>query len=262
MQTEKTGSAVTSYIREPSGNLVYQKLSSGQTFYYYFDGLGSVIGQMDSGGNQRAKYTYDPFGAHASETGVNGAAPANPWRWMGGYLDASTGLYHFGERYYDQTRGSFLQIDPIDGGSASRYGYCSGDPLNCSDLTGTFGIRQGLANLKKFANKVPWGAVLSVGAAGASILFAGSGLVSAIAIGLSAVSAYQDCFGPEGWEFNTACKLSLASLGVSVATGGLSKMTVLTAKMGKDLTNGAIAGLEVSGAGAGSWCSARITKCS
>jgi RHS repeat-associated protein len=142
LQVEKTGSATTTYVREPGGTLISQKLSSGQSFYYYFDGLGSVVGLVDGSGNQRAKYSYDPFGAHATETGVNGAAPGNPWRWMGGYLDASTGLYHFGERYYDPARGSFLQVDPIAGGSASRYGYCSGDPINCSDLSGLFGWRK------------------------------------------------------------------------------------------------------------------------
>ncbi|HEU4868875.1 MAG TPA: RHS repeat-associated core domain-containing protein, partial [Actinomycetota bacterium] len=136
VQTETTGSALTSYVREPSGNLVYQKLSSGQTFYYYFDGLGSVIGQMDSGGNQRAKYTYDPFGAHATETGINGTAPANPWRWMGGYLDSSTGLYHFGERYYHPAFARFLQVDPIRGGCANSYSYVYGDPINAQDLSG------------------------------------------------------------------------------------------------------------------------------
>jgi RHS repeat-associated protein len=136
VQTEKTGGAVTSYVREPTGDLVYQKFSTGQTFYYYFDGLGSVIGQMDSGGNQRAKYTYDPFGANATETGVNGTAPANPWRWMGGYLDAPTGLYHFGERYYHPVVARFLQVDPIRGGCANSYTYVFGDPINAQDDSG------------------------------------------------------------------------------------------------------------------------------
>jgi RHS repeat-associated protein len=90
-------------------------MASGHSFYYYFDGLGSVIGLMDGAGNQRASYSYDPFGAHATATAVNGALPANPWRWMGSYLDASTGLYHFGERYYVPARGRFLQPGSGDG---------------------------------------------------------------------------------------------------------------------------------------------------
>jgi RHS repeat-associated protein len=82
-----------------------------------------VIGLIDRGGAQRVKYSYDPFGAHATATGVNGALPANPWRWMDGYLDGSTGLYHFGERYYDPARGRFLQVDPVMGGSCNAYDY-------------------------------------------------------------------------------------------------------------------------------------------
>ncbi|MEX2553495.1 MAG: RHS repeat-associated core domain-containing protein, partial [Actinomycetota bacterium] len=138
VQVERTGSATTIYVREPGGTLIDEKFSTGESFYYYFDGLGSVIGLVDAGGNQRAKYTYDPFGAHATATAVNGALPSNPWRWVGGYLDATTGLYHFGERYYDPAVGRFLQTDPIMGGSCNAYVYACGDPINGTDLMGTF----------------------------------------------------------------------------------------------------------------------------
>jgi RHS repeat-associated protein len=216
VQTEKIGSAVTSYVREPSGNLVYQKLSSGQTFYYYFDGLGTVIGQIDSGGNQRAKYTYDPFGAHATETGVNGTAPANPWRWMGGYLDAPTGLYHFGERYYDPARGRFLQVDPVSGGSANAYGYCSGDPINCSDLSGLYDWTW--KNVMKTANE--WSGYAAAAAfvitpfcgpfAGACLAFGGAArTVNLVSSGILIV---HDC-----GKRTSDCRSSVANAAVGLA---------------------------------------------
>jgi hypothetical protein len=34
----------------------------------------------------------------------------------------------------------FLQTDPIPGGSANAYDYCSQDPINCYDLNGQFGV--------------------------------------------------------------------------------------------------------------------------
>ncbi|CAN5739163.1 hypothetical protein BH23ACT12_BH23ACT12_19560 [soil metagenome] len=135
-QIETTGGQSTAYVHDAYGGLVYQDGPGGDDYYYYyFDGLGSVIGMTDTAGNQRAKYSYDPFGAHATETAVNGSLPANPWRWMGGL--GSTGLYHFGERYYDPELGRFLQVDPVAGGSCNAYDYACGDPINSYDLTGT-----------------------------------------------------------------------------------------------------------------------------
>jgi RHS repeat-associated protein len=135
VQTETTGGATTSYVSGPGGKLFEH--TPGGDFYFYFDGLGSVIGLVDATtGNQRAAYTYDPYGSNATATAVNGALPTNPWRWVGGYLDATTGLYHFGARYYDPTMGRFTQLDPVEGGSCNNYDYVCGDPVNFVDREG------------------------------------------------------------------------------------------------------------------------------
>lgn len=134
VQTETTGGAITSYIGGPGGKLV-TRTPTGD-YYYYFDGLGSVIGLVDPSGTQRAQYTYDPYGANPTATAVNGTLPPNPWRWAGGYLDSSTGLYHFGARYYDPNLGRFTQVDPVEGGSCTDYDYGCGDPVNNTDLDG------------------------------------------------------------------------------------------------------------------------------
>ena len=136
VETETTGGQETVYRRDAGGGLVLIDGPSIDDYYFYFDGLGSVIGLVDPSGNQRATYSYDPFGSHATATAANGLLPTNPWRWMGGYLD-STGLYHFGERYYDPALARFLQPDPIAGGSCNAYDYVCGDPVNLRDLTGT-----------------------------------------------------------------------------------------------------------------------------
>ena len=131
VQTETTGGATTSYVSGPGGLLVER--TPGGDFYFYFDGLGSVIGLVDATtGLQRAAYTYDPYGSNATATGVNGALPANPWRFAGGYLDAATGLYHLGARYYDTSAGRWTQDDPLGGG----YTYGASDPLNNVDPSG------------------------------------------------------------------------------------------------------------------------------
>lgn len=133
VQAETTAGATTSYVRGPGGMLVER--TPGGDFYYYFDGRGSVIGLVDPAGNQRASYTYDPYGANSSATGINGVLPPNPWRWEGGHVD-STGLYHFGARYYEPSLGRFLSVDPVKGASATDYDYANADPVNFDDLDG------------------------------------------------------------------------------------------------------------------------------
>jgi RHS repeat-associated protein len=131
-----TGGVRTNWVREPGGALVSSHGPSGD-YYFYFDGLGSVIGLVGLDGAQRASYTYGPYGEDATETAHNGPLPPNPWRWSGGYLDAATGLYHFGARYYDPAAGRFTQPDPVVGGSCTAYDYACGDPVDFTDTIGT-----------------------------------------------------------------------------------------------------------------------------
>ncbi len=63
------------------------------------------------------------------KTGVN-----NPFKYAGGYLDAS-GYYLSGVRYYDPSLGRWTQQDPVAGSlfdlnSGNRYTYVEDDPVN------------------------------------------------------------------------------------------------------------------------------------
>ena len=55
--------------------------------------------------------------------------------------EAASGRVLLGVRLYDPATGMFLQNDPVEGGGANAYGYCSADPVNCTDTTGTFNYR-------------------------------------------------------------------------------------------------------------------------
>ncbi|MCA1684036.1 MAG: RHS repeat-associated core domain-containing protein, partial [Actinobacteria bacterium] len=138
VQTQATAGATTSFVRDPQGALVAERVGAEQ-YYYVFDGLGSVIALVDAAGTQRAAYSYDPYGGHATATAMNGALPANPWRYAGGYLDP-TGLYKFGARYYDASVGRWTQQDSIvslgDPANANRYAYAGDDPVNFVDPSG------------------------------------------------------------------------------------------------------------------------------
>ncbi|MEU5168711.1 DUF6973 domain-containing protein [Streptomyces mutomycini] len=51
-----------------------------------------------------------------------------------------SGLTLMGSRLYDPTTGRFTSVDPVEGGNANAYDYCSGDPVGCKDLSGNFSI--------------------------------------------------------------------------------------------------------------------------
>lgn len=121
----------TFYTRDNAGLLTEERTPSGN-YYYLVDGLDSVVGLTDAGGNLVAAYTYDPYGQVTSSTG----AVTNPWRFAGAYLDAATGLYKMGARYYDPSLGRWTQQDAVESGNA--YAYVAENPVNASDPAGTW----------------------------------------------------------------------------------------------------------------------------
>jgi RHS repeat-associated protein len=127
-----TGTANTYFTKGPDGEFISGRLSTG-TYYYLFDGLGSVVGLTDSSGNVVNTYTYDPYG---NTTSVSETV-SNPFRFIGAEWDSSTGLYKMGERYYDPTIGRFTQPDPLDG---QTYTYAGNNPVNFVDPAGLYSI--------------------------------------------------------------------------------------------------------------------------
>ena len=81
-------------------------------------------------------YYYDPFGVMLNQQeGVT-----NPFKFAGGYLDAS-GFEQFGVRYYSPSLGRWTQQDPVGGSlgdlnSANRFVYAGDDPVNQVDPSG------------------------------------------------------------------------------------------------------------------------------
>ncbi|MFJ6214956.1 DNRLRE domain-containing protein [Streptomyces sp. NPDC092296] len=59
--------------------------------------------------------------------------------WLGGKqrsAETPSGLTLMGVRLYDPANGRFLSVDPVAGGNANAYEYCTADPITCFDLDG------------------------------------------------------------------------------------------------------------------------------
>jgi RHS repeat-associated protein len=127
---QTVGSSTDNFVRDPSGTLVALRTAAGASYYYVFDGLGSVVALISSAGVKSNSYSYDPYGQARAKT----EAVANPWQYTGGYLDAATGLYKLGIRYYDPTLGRFTQPDPT--GQDPHYVYARNNPVSFTDPSG------------------------------------------------------------------------------------------------------------------------------
>jgi RHS repeat-associated protein len=130
-----------STIRTPDGAVVGVRYGSGVVSYAHTDHQGSVITLTDAAGTLTGSYSYDPYGTHHTATGT--AAAANPYRYISGYLDTTTGHYKLGIRYYNPDLGRFTQPDPT-GAEPNPYLYATGDPINRSDPEGSYSLGEGI----------------------------------------------------------------------------------------------------------------------
>jgi RHS repeat-associated protein len=138
---ESNAAGSTYYTHDASGHLIDERTSTG-TYYYLFDGLGSVVGLTNSMGALvgNETYHYDPYGVLLSQP-VSAALQTNAWRYAGGYYDVSTSLYKFGIRYYNAATGRWTQRDPVGGSllemvKVNPYVYVGDDPVNEVDPSG------------------------------------------------------------------------------------------------------------------------------
>ena len=116
-------------------------------YYYYPDGLGSVLGLINTAGGVAVTYTYDPYGNTTSTGGPNTTlAASNAYRYASGYLDTATGLYKYGARYYQPTLGHWTQKDTLNiigdpaNGNRYTYTYTGDDPVNNIDPSGQLSL--------------------------------------------------------------------------------------------------------------------------
>jgi len=81
--------------------------AESETYYYHYDGLGSVVALSDSSGDTVQTYQYSVFGQVAAEY----EDFPNPYMFAGRRYDIEIGLYYNRARYYNPFTGRFLQAD-------------------------------------------------------------------------------------------------------------------------------------------------------
>jgi len=126
------------YVYGPGIDEPICMIAGGNTYYYHFDGLGSVTMLTDSGGQKVVGYRYDAFGT-PTQTNYVASPPVNRFMFTGREYDNDSlaGLYYYRARYYKPSIGRFLQPDPIgyvDG--MNLYTFVSNNPIIYVDVDG------------------------------------------------------------------------------------------------------------------------------
>jgi len=101
--------------------------------WYVFDGLGSVVGEVDASGNLTSSPKYDVYGA----VRANGGTATSKQGFVGslGHVSDDTGLVYMRARYYDPSTGRFISQDPACNGN-NWFAYCGDNPTNSVDQDG------------------------------------------------------------------------------------------------------------------------------
>jgi RHS repeat-associated protein len=91
------------------------RATSAATLAYTFDGNGNVSELVTAAGSVAGHYEYGPFGQTVAQNDLDptGAFAANPFRFSTKPLDADSGLYYYGYRFYSPVTGRWLSRDPI-----------------------------------------------------------------------------------------------------------------------------------------------------
>ena len=126
-------------------------------YFFHSDHLGSASFISDENGDPYQFLAYLPFGESMAEQ--QAADWTTPYRYTGQELDAETGLYYYGARYYDPQKSVFVSVDPlanhIDQVDKSPYIYTWNNPINLTDPDGRFPVVPILIGMFIVANATP-----------------------------------------------------------------------------------------------------------
>ncbi|MFY1633290.1 LamG-like jellyroll fold domain-containing protein [Solwaraspora sp. WMMB335] len=145
---------ITRNVPGPDGDLAATTSAIGDVRFQLTNLHGDVAVTLDWSMVEPELFDYDEFGAPAQ------GQMDERYGWLGGKQrsrEALGDVVLMGVRLYSPVLGMFLQPDSVDGGNANPYGYCSADPINCTDLDGKWGRRlwRGVKAVGRFVKNNP-----------------------------------------------------------------------------------------------------------
>ena len=121
--------------RQPSTNDYQLTTNDSSLFIPFYDANGNITHYCDAQGNIVASYTYDAFGNTIAKSGP--MADNFNHRFSTKYLDAETGLYYYGYRFYSPELMRWINRDPIEEqGGANLYAFCENNAIKNADSYG------------------------------------------------------------------------------------------------------------------------------
>ncbi|MCB2176145.1 MAG: hypothetical protein KQH57_10090 [Actinomycetales bacterium] len=197
---------ITRYVSGAEGDIAVTTSSTGDAVVQLVDLHGDVVGTVPIADNaDQATWEAltlqrtDEFGAPQPLAGAGATTGPPRYGWLGAAQRSSEalgGVVLMGARLYSTTTGRFLTVDPVPGGSATAYDYCNADPINCTDLAGTFslgGLLKAVAVVGEIASLVP-GPVGAAAAGISAVAYAAQGNTSkALEMGVTAAAALVGC---------------------------------------------------------------------
>ncbi len=151
--------ALTRNVDSLSGSLGAITSDTGDTVLQFTDIHGDVALQLPlNAGEAPIVLDTDEYGNARSDQ------KAVRYGWLGGKQRSSetiAGYTLMGVRQYNPATGRFLSVDPVQGGNANAYEYCTADPVNCFDLDGKWGWKKMFKKAKRWAWRNKWDIALT-----------------------------------------------------------------------------------------------------
>ena len=145
-----TTKTTVQFVYDAEGKPFLLRLNGKTDYFYLYNGLGDVVGLIDSSNKVVVRYQYNSWGKVTSTQDNSGVSLAtlNPFCYRKYIYDPETGLYCLGSRYYDPEVGRFVNADdtdvifakPQELGSKNLYAYCDNNPVAREDYAGEFPI--------------------------------------------------------------------------------------------------------------------------
>ncbi|MER6302978.1 ricin-type beta-trefoil lectin domain protein [Kitasatospora sp. NPDC001539] len=206
---DTTLGTLTRNVSGLDGSLVATTSKTGDVQLQLTNLLGSVVVNTDTALTKPTVLDFDEFGIPQ-----DGQANVR-YGWLGGKersAEALDGDILMGARLYSPALGRFLQVDPVPGGNAGAYDYCTGDPINCTDLDGNWGMPKWLKKTVEVVAKV------------AEVASYIPGPIGAVAATVSAVS-----YAATGnWE--KAAEMAVTAVAQTVGAGPVVKSVAAAAR--------------------------------